>query len=149
MIVFIVQLFFYILVVFKPRFRMSSNKIFIEAVRALTKGQEDAEEADRDGNKKGVTVSDIERWLVSQKYYLTRDEFKCPLHVSLQKEVAAGKLERLFNGTYTLSKQQIGKDKAQAVKQKTLLKRTVSNPGKRGRPKKKVYWFIIHYSIHS
>lgn len=115
---------------------MSSNKIFIEAVRALTKGQEDAE-TDSEVEKRGVTVSDIERWLVSQKYYLTKDEFKCPLHVSLQKEVAAGRLQRLPNGTYTLSKQQINKEKVQAVKQKTLLKRTVPTPGKRGRPKKK------------
>lgn len=118
---------------------MSSNKILVEAVRTLTRGQEDAE-ADVENNKRGVTVSDIERWLVTQKYYLTKDEFKCPLHVSLQKEVSAGRLEKLTSGTYVLSAQQISKDKAVAIKQKTLLKRSISNPGKRGRPsKKKVY----------
>ncbi|CAC5396251.1 unnamed protein product [Mytilus coruscus] len=116
--------------------KMSSNKILVEAVRTLTRGQEDAE-ADIENNKKGVTVSDIERWLVTQKYYLTKDEFKCPLHVSLQKEVSAGRLEKLTSGTFVLSAQQISKDKAMAIKQKALLKRSISTPGKRGRPSKK------------
>ncbi|CAG2210372.1 unnamed protein product [Mytilus edulis] len=111
--------------------KMSSNKILVEAVRTLTRGQVDAE-ADVENNKRGVTVSDIERWLVTQKYYLTKDEFKCPLHVSLQKEVSAGRLEKLTSGTYVLSAQQISKDKAVAIKQKALLKRSISNPGKRG-----------------
>lgn len=115
---------------------MSANKLLVEAVRALTKGQENVDSDD--GNfKKGVTVSDIERWLVSQKYYLTKDEFKCPLHVSLQKEVTAGRLEKLPNGTYVLSEQQIEKDVKVVNKQKLLLKRCVSVPSKRGRPSKK------------
>ena len=113
---------------------MSQNKILVEAVRVLTKGQENVEK-ETGNSKKGVTVSDIERWLVSQKYYLTRDEFKCPLHVSLQKEVTAGRLEKRSTGTYVLSAQQISKDKAIEIKQKAILKRCVAV--KRGRPAKK------------
>ena len=118
---------------------MTANKILVEAVRALTKGQENVE-TDPECSKKGVTVSDIERWLVSQKYYLTKDEFKCPLHVSLQKEVSAGRLQKLSSGTYVLSAQQVSKDKTAAIKHKAMLKRCISIPSKRGRPsKKKVY----------
>lgn len=113
---------------------MSQNKILVEAVRVLTKGQENVEK-DTGNSKKGVTVSDIERWLVSQKYYLTREEFKCPLHVSLQKEVTAGRLEKCSTGTYVLSALQISKDKAIEIKQKAILKRCVAV--KRGRPAKK------------
>ncbi|XP_033737494.1 histone acetyltransferase KAT6A-like [Pecten maximus] len=102
-------------------------EMLTDAVHALTEGRGDREE--RDGTR-GVSVRDIERWLVSQK--LGREEFKVPLHVMLQREVDAGRLEKLPSGNYVTSR--LG---AKGCNMKAMLKRCVSVNTKRGRPPKK------------
>jgi len=108
------------------------TQMLTDAVRALTQGVGQGSEGER---KYGATVRDIERWLVSQK--IDRDELKCPIHVMLQREVDAGRLEKLPNGSYILSLHG-----AKVGKMKTLLKRCESvNPTKRGRPPKRKVCF--------
>lgn len=103
-------------------------EMLTDAVRALTEGEGHSGEGEGVKERQGVSIRDIERWLVSQK--LGREEFKVPLHVMLQREVDAGRLVKLSNGNYVYQQAKSGKMKA-------VLKRCVSVTTKRGRPPKK------------
>ena len=70
----------------------STEKMLVDAVAALTQGERDGDSKE----KKGANIRDIEKWLISQPE-IDRDALKSPLHVMLQREVDAGKLEKLSN----------------------------------------------------
>ena len=109
----------------------STGKMLVDAVAALTEGEKQKEE------KRGANIRDIEKWLISHPE-IDRETLKSPLHVMLQREIDAGKLEKLPNGNYVVSPHG-----SKAGKMKALLKRCSSTPSRRGRPPKKKVSIIV------
>lgn len=115
----------------------TATRKITEAVQSLTK-EKCAPKGDNTntedwGSDVGVSAREIESWIASKSDEDDGEPFMCPMHLILQREVEAGRLDKLQNGNYILAGQ--GSDSNPGVRH--LLQKSISMITKRGRPPKK------------
>lgn len=119
----------------------TATRRITEAVQSLTKekcaskGDNANITFDAEGwsGEVGVSAREIESWIASRSVEGKGEPFMCPIHLILEREVEAGRLDKLQNGNYILATS--ASDTSLGVRH--LLQKSVSMVTKRGRPPKK------------
>ena len=86
----------------------------------------------------GVSARDIESWIASRSDEEDAEPFMCPMHLILQREVEAGRLDKLHNGNYVISTP--GSQDNPGGRH--VLQKSISMITKRGRPPKKKVRYV-------
>ncbi|XP_050402218.1 histone acetyltransferase KAT6B [Patella vulgata] len=95
------------------------------ASRNLVEAVLDCESSNTDELSRGASIRDIELWFQTHE----TERLKCPINVALQREIDAGRIEKLNNGNYSV---RIGKTRTP----KNTTKSDKLVPSRRGRPPK-------------
>ena len=91
----------------------------------------------------GVSTREIESWIAARVDEENGEPFMCPIHLLLEREVEAGRLDKLRNGNYIIATPEA--DATPGARH--FLQKSVSMITKRGRPpKKKVTEIVIDFA---
>ena len=133
----------------------TATRKITEAVQCLTKekcaskGEYAASLAEGWDAEVGVSAREIESWIAAKSDEEDGEPFMCPMHLILQREVEAGRLEKLQNGNYILATPDSDSNPGDPGARQ-LLQKSISMVTKRGRPPKKkvrhrLFYFLFFF----